>query len=250
MKLSCEIIQDLLPLYCDGVCSEESKRKIEEHLQDCDKCRKDMRLMKNDVGAASVRAKDERIAQAAASAWKKGKTRAFIRGCAIAVLTMLVLAVGYTAVHWFTTVDKNDLNGLARQAADYLDYDTLFIEEVEQRGNYLAALCRDTDGVWCMCVFLRDSVFENRWYANGGKPALETGIDSWNYGSPDNEAVLIFCGGDIPEEVCWYTFQNSRITYICPVEDATLLDVFVIPDNGYNINGDSILLDGNQQEIR
>lgn len=29
MKISCEIIQDLLPLYCDGVCSQDSKQVVE-----------------------------------------------------------------------------------------------------------------------------------------------------------------------------------------------------------------------------
>ena len=37
MKISCDMIQDLLPLYHDGVCSEESKKIIEEHLQICER---------------------------------------------------------------------------------------------------------------------------------------------------------------------------------------------------------------------
>lgn len=40
MKISCEVIQDLLPLYVDGICSEHSKRLVEEHLLECEKCRK------------------------------------------------------------------------------------------------------------------------------------------------------------------------------------------------------------------
>lgn len=39
MKYPCDIIQDLLPLYLDGVCSEESKRAVEEHLPECSACR-------------------------------------------------------------------------------------------------------------------------------------------------------------------------------------------------------------------
>lgn len=36
---SCDIIQDLLPLYIDGVCSAASKALIKEHLLTCEKCR-------------------------------------------------------------------------------------------------------------------------------------------------------------------------------------------------------------------
>ena len=31
-KVSCEIIKDILPLYYDNVCSDDSKRMVEEHL--------------------------------------------------------------------------------------------------------------------------------------------------------------------------------------------------------------------------
>ena len=39
MKTQCEIIQDLLPLYADEVCSESSRDLVEEHLQECPACR-------------------------------------------------------------------------------------------------------------------------------------------------------------------------------------------------------------------
>lgn len=248
MKMSCEIIQDLLPLYCDGVCSQDSRQAIEMHLEECEKCRADMRFMEQDMKAGSVQAEDEKIVKAAVAAWKKGKTRAFVKGCLIALLSIAVVATGYLSLHWFSTADENNLDALAQQAADYLGYDELSIEKVEQRGSYLAALCKDTDGKWCMCVFNRDRLFENRWRANGGKRGMKAGtISSWNFGT-QKKAILIFCGGNISDEVCWYKFQNNNITYTCPVESDKVLDIFVIPDNN-DINGYPILLDCNQQEI-
>lgn len=38
MKVKCSVIEDLLPLYLDGVCSEESKAMVEEHLCECAQC--------------------------------------------------------------------------------------------------------------------------------------------------------------------------------------------------------------------
>lgn len=249
MKTSCDIIQDLLPLYCDGVCSDASKQTIEKHLQECDLCKEEFSLLQEDITGTLLQAKDKEIAKAAASAWKKGKKNAFIKGCLIVLVSIVMLVGTYIGFHWVTTVDESNYDGLAQQAADYLGYGKLFVEEVEQRGDYLAVLCKDMDDNWCMCVFDRDGLFKERWCATGGKPLLKTGsIGSWNYGSPNKEAVLIFCGGDIPEEVCWYKFQNSNITYTCPVEDRNLLDIFIIPDRN-DINGHPILLDINQQEI-
>ena len=39
MKVNCEIIEDLLPLYVDNVCSKQSRQAVEEHLRECEKCR-------------------------------------------------------------------------------------------------------------------------------------------------------------------------------------------------------------------
>ena len=38
MKLSCNVARDLLPLYHDGVCSDESRALVEEHLDGCPDC--------------------------------------------------------------------------------------------------------------------------------------------------------------------------------------------------------------------
>lgn len=35
MKYPCKLIQDLLPLYHEGVCSQESHEAIEQHITEC-----------------------------------------------------------------------------------------------------------------------------------------------------------------------------------------------------------------------
>lgn len=45
MNYPCGMIQDLLPLYLDGVCSEESKKAIEEHLSNCSECKQFLKTM-------------------------------------------------------------------------------------------------------------------------------------------------------------------------------------------------------------
>lgn len=39
MEKSCKVISDLLPLYLDEACSDESKKIVEEHLKECKECR-------------------------------------------------------------------------------------------------------------------------------------------------------------------------------------------------------------------
>ena len=48
MKYPCNVIQDLLPLYLDGVCSEESKAIVEQHLSECPACKDYYAAMRED----------------------------------------------------------------------------------------------------------------------------------------------------------------------------------------------------------
>ncbi len=46
MKMDCEVIRDLLPLYVEEIASEKSRMLVEEHLADCRECQKRMQQMR------------------------------------------------------------------------------------------------------------------------------------------------------------------------------------------------------------
>lgn len=47
--MKCEVIQDLLPLYVEECCSEESATLVEEHLKTCRKCREIYETMSDEM---------------------------------------------------------------------------------------------------------------------------------------------------------------------------------------------------------
>lgn len=47
MKMECDIIRDLLPLYVEQIASEKSGKAIEEHLEECSACKEIYNNMKN-----------------------------------------------------------------------------------------------------------------------------------------------------------------------------------------------------------
>lgn len=53
-KFSCNVINDLLPSYIDGICSEESKRIVEDHLQNCPSCKETYRAMCSEEAGVSA----------------------------------------------------------------------------------------------------------------------------------------------------------------------------------------------------
>ena len=66
MKVTCKVIQDLLPLYHDSVCSPETAALVEEHLKDCETCQEVFhRLQDASSLPLPVSGKEERKAEAA-----------------------------------------------------------------------------------------------------------------------------------------------------------------------------------------
>ncbi|MCI5752298.1 MAG: zf-HC2 domain-containing protein [Oscillospiraceae bacterium] len=53
MKISCQIIEDLLPLYADKVCSEESGEMVEKHIAECGECRSKLEAMTEEIPKSS-----------------------------------------------------------------------------------------------------------------------------------------------------------------------------------------------------
>lgn len=45
----CSIVRDLLPLYVDDIVSMDTKQFIEEHISECDDCKKELELSKRDI---------------------------------------------------------------------------------------------------------------------------------------------------------------------------------------------------------
>ena len=48
-KKECEIVQDLLPNYADGLLNPESKKVVEKHLSECEECKESLKLIQEDT---------------------------------------------------------------------------------------------------------------------------------------------------------------------------------------------------------
>lgn len=45
-KLNCDIVKDLIPSYLDDICSESSRKAVEEHMAECEECRSYLEAIK------------------------------------------------------------------------------------------------------------------------------------------------------------------------------------------------------------
>ena len=101
-EIKCEVIRDLLPLYHDGVCSEESKKLVEEHLASCEGCREELIGMDAVLPEPMADSEAETL-RAMGSAWGKVKKRTFRKGLRVglAILVCAALCVGLFFTFFF-----------------------------------------------------------------------------------------------------------------------------------------------------
>ena len=98
MTYPCGIIRDLLPLYIDNVCNEESKQAVENHLSECEKCRNYYKSMKSTEGfVAKENDNSEDMKMANNLKNVKSKINKKIRNIVLgAVAAMVFVIVGVT----------------------------------------------------------------------------------------------------------------------------------------------------------
>lgn len=92
MKYPCKMIQDLLPLYLDGVCSEESKEAVEQHLQECPDCRQFFSAMREaELPEPDAPALD--LERKKAASFQSVKKKIFRRQILVVIIVLAILTV-------------------------------------------------------------------------------------------------------------------------------------------------------------
>lgn len=95
MKISCEVIKDLLPLYCDNFCSDDSRTIVESHIAKCDNCRAELNIMveKFSLENTDQNLKDAELLKKLSKRWSKGMLKSLLKGALISLITVIILAL-------------------------------------------------------------------------------------------------------------------------------------------------------------
>lgn len=96
IKLPCGIVQDLLPLYHDGVVSDVTRQAVGEHLSSCEKCTKEYQLLKEKLPEASLEAENENQENRVSAFLKKVRKLGILKGTVVtALIVALIIGLGY-----------------------------------------------------------------------------------------------------------------------------------------------------------
>ncbi len=118
--MKCYIVRDLLPSYIDGLVSDETKKDVGEHMEDCDDCRTQYEQMKTPIVSEAVNTDEKEI-----NFLKKIKKRT-IRNI---TLIFAALIIGFGVLAWIFAI------GTVAKSEDVLvntefQYNTVYINNI------------------------------------------------------------------------------------------------------------------------
>ena len=102
MKLSCKVIEDMLPMYYDGVCSDESAMLVEEHLKECPQCSCVLADLHSGIDIPEKLVDDLKPLEGIQKKWKKSKWTYIRRGICIALAALLLVTAVLTGIWYFS----------------------------------------------------------------------------------------------------------------------------------------------------
>lgn len=90
--MKCNIIKDLLPSYIDDICSEDTAKLVEEHIQHCKECKMCLNRMQQQTGFVQQKPKE---IEKAISPFKKINKKRRIQVITSIIITFFITTLGY-----------------------------------------------------------------------------------------------------------------------------------------------------------
>lgn len=223
MKITCNIIEDLLPLYVDDMVSEDSRKLVEEHLKGCPACRKmqEEMMRENRLTAGIKDGNSVQINKTEAESLKKIRRRIRKKRILSVILAVvLVAAAGGAGHYWY--YDKE--NYISWDAANISVKDGKVYSTVSPLGRLKSILSVDQENMfymmsetmWTRRQYPSDPDTENELWslqdfqeahdrsddAVTDETSLPSGIENVYYVDPENvkEACRLWDYQDDPQE--------------------------------------------------
>lgn len=205
MKTSCELIRDLLPLYYDGICSDTTKKVVEEHLAECKEC--SLILQKMSVSLKSTNSvkkeSEEKMFSGVAKKWKMSLYKSFAKGILLAFLCFIIFSAGRYGLCKanFIAADNNVVDTTEYTIKDDVNKIAVVLETTD--GYLGGTVVSDTDEKGNIYLsIVRPIMKEKNRDEDNLRIIYTVNIENKNavyYGSPDNRELLWDKNTDLPQ---------------------------------------------------
>lgn len=216
MKIPCDIIDDLLPLYLDGECSEESSAAVKAHLNSCGVCRKKLeRMRNNNAFPGMIKSKQEVSIEKYVSKVKHHRFAVCLSITAITVLSVVLLTLFFLTI-WDMHIQSNP---------------TIFqVEEgtYNLTSNDLTTTVSALDEYIFFTNYTQIAVSVPDDYEFDGEVLL------WNANDRNNPVTILYGKITPDEKTCLFTGLSSSQRYMLTCDGSE--DMVVLVSEGRNVS--------------
>ena len=130
MKNECNVVRDLLPMYIDGVVSEDSRELVEEHVAQCHACKVIYAQMKDALPENGTQRDRQEFEQAARKLKIRRKRRTVVKVVAGVIAGFVLMLIAFSALeNYYVPVGPGEYTAtLIQTQADgavYMDFYTI-----------------------------------------------------------------------------------------------------------------------------
>ena len=166
-KLPCEVVQDILPLYHDGVCSGASRKMVENHLQECRTCKTLLQEMDETEMDMALADETKEVLEHHA---KRERTLAYKTAVVIAGLLLLPIVIALL----MTLPGYSDLKTDAAIMASMLLVAGFTVVPLLSRGKKLAKTIVASTAALILLIFIVEMFFDHGNWITFGEIACST----------------------------------------------------------------------------
>lgn len=120
----------MLPLYYDNVCSDDSKKMVEEHIAECDSCQNELDRIQDEIKIPKEEIEKYRdegnVIKNISTFWNRSKIKSFTRGVIITVILFSLIFLGYIGLfRWnVTSIPTNvvEITNISKLSDDKIAY--------------------------------------------------------------------------------------------------------------------------------
>lgn len=209
MILSCKVIEDILPLYHDGICSDESRELVEKHLCECENCWIFLQKLDDELALPKERFDDLRPLQSIRSEWIRIRKRSLLKGflCAVAAVT-LILGGWWCLTQWKCIPVSTEKIEISEMSV-LRDGEIAFHLLVDDGREIMALTTKTDEAAGILYLTPKRSVFEERCFTDpDGERVYRSANDKDYFMEVDPFTKAQYLDPAYEEEIATYHEEN------------------------------------------
>ena len=186
MKKECEIINDLLPNYVENLVSEETKKFVNEHISNCEQCKKQLEILREDRNKINLKSKDEQKIELDYLK-KYNKKMIILKIILITIITLITISIAVSIYRYI--YNSKVVENVERKISEITDLNNYHIYETQ----YYKFNQNNEENYYTTEIFYKDGKYKKIEKINSKNSELDNKefVKYWSKDEISNKSELL-----------------------------------------------------------